>query len=745
MDISIAFLPHLKYIADELIPETPKKTYRIWVPFSKKASVGYMLGALLSDFLRRQGKNENFQFIVNVPIDENSDKSYRINEELIGADFLHEWFNYHYGLWTPKPEIRNKVRVNTIDLIHQACPKHIDCILFFQEEIPKPTTHWLQLFHYSLEAEGKLVVIKGPLSKPIQEKYFIKTGVEWLFEKKNTENTLHEAAETFLWVDKLIKHKSIRIQSTIKKEVLETIVNIFPYPFLITDSNKAVVGYSGNISRVINKPSIGDRIAALFTEPACQKIQWLLENSVSSKNIFWTNYQHKKGGIHFQLGVLKQTIGDKQELSFIFFREGETVDKIHDDLKLREEWMVSQFQLESYSAEMEQLNQQLSSKNTELIQQFQESNKINKKLEIEKESRRKLEIIALKTHSAVILTNNKQEIEWVNESFIQLTGYQLAELIGKNPRIFQGEGTDKQTISRIAKGLKKKQEVREVILNYHKNGSPYWVELSITPVLDDQGNITHFISIQQDVTEKIQTQQVLEQLTMQLSLQNEDLMNYSYIVSHNLRAPIANIMGLLDLCADKEQMEKDHDSILEMLRSSADQLNQTMTDLTETLLSRFEQYYDIQKVNIQYFCEQFKQRMQSIGGQYPIEFRFSFETEVIETEVSILEASFTELLKNSIENRKQDHTMTITISTFSMGSYHVIEWKDNGEGFNQSIFNIRNSGMYLKFSNKAMGKGLGLFILQSKLRSIGGFIEMEGKENEGVVVRLCFPRVQHKH
>jgi PAS domain S-box-containing protein len=91
-------------------------------------------------------------------------------------------------------------------------------------------------------------------------------------------------------------------------------------------------------------------------------------------------------------------------------------------------------------------------------------------------------------------------IVYVNQAMARATGYTRAELIGKSPKIFQGEDTDAAVASRILKRLAAGEHVEETILNYTKDGTPYWAELNISPVRDDNGETIAYLSIQKDLT-----------------------------------------------------------------------------------------------------------------------------------------------------------------------------------------------------------------------------------------------------
>ncbi len=93
-------------------------------------------------------------------------------------------------------------------------------------------------------------------------------------------------------------------------------------------------------------------------------------------------------------------------------------------------------------------------------------------------------------------------IVYVNPAFERMTGYAPAEVLGRTPRVLQGPGSDRAALDRIRTALKSWKPSREVLLNYRKDGSPFWVDLSIVPIANEDGWYTHWLSIQRDVTEQ---------------------------------------------------------------------------------------------------------------------------------------------------------------------------------------------------------------------------------------------------
>jgi len=162
----------------------------------------------------------------------------------------------------------------------------------------------------------------------------------------------------------------------------------------------------------------------------------------------------------------------------------------------------------------EALLEEIRSSNEELLALQEENNRVaallrdqNDQLKYNEGRLKLLSMVASKTDNAVIITDRNGGIEWVNPGFTKISGYTLDEVKGRKPgHILQGPDTDPATVQRIREQLGSRQSFREEILNYNKNGTPYWLSLSITPVLDLFGEVEKFIAIELDITERKETE-----------------------------------------------------------------------------------------------------------------------------------------------------------------------------------------------------------------------------------------------
>jgi PAS domain S-box-containing protein len=115
----------------------------------------------------------------------------------------------------------------------------------------------------------------------------------------------------------------------------------------------------------------------------------------------------------------------------------------------------------------------------------------------------RLSLVASKTNNAVFITDENEKTVWINDSVEKMTGYRRRELIGKKPgEVLMGTDTDQKILHRISKRLKKRLPVSEVLKNYKKDGSAFWINIDIAPVIKDN-KLENFIGIGADITELI--------------------------------------------------------------------------------------------------------------------------------------------------------------------------------------------------------------------------------------------------
>jgi PAS domain S-box-containing protein len=189
-----------------------------------------------------------------------------------------------------------------------------------------------------------------------------------------------------------------------------------------------------------------------------------------------------------------------------FFATGKTVNESYDLVTKKREILNT---LLSSSAERDIKGRIVSS--MAVITDITEMKKLEKEVE-------KLAMIARRTSNAVILTDTKANIIWVNEGFERITEYSREEVIGKKPReILQGSETDSTINAKVRELLNSRKPARYEVLNYAKSGRKYWLDIEIQPIFNEQQQLVNFMAIELDITEQKLAQQKLQQLHDELN------------------------------------------------------------------------------------------------------------------------------------------------------------------------------------------------------------------------------------
>jgi len=142
---------------------------------------------------------------------------------------------------------------------------------------------------------------------------------------------------------------------------------------------------------------------------------------------------------------------------------------------------------------------------------------ISDRLEAQKQIN-KLSAVVEQSANSVIITNTRGEIEYINSMFTKLTGYTFDEVLGKNPRIVKSGQTPDSIYRTLWKTISKGKVWSGELMNKSKNGKHFWINSTITPLKDSKGNITHYVGINLDITERIKDHQKMDDLSNRLQM-----------------------------------------------------------------------------------------------------------------------------------------------------------------------------------------------------------------------------------
>jgi PAS domain S-box-containing protein len=364
----------------------------------------------------------------------------------------------------------------------------------------------------------------------------------------------------------------------------------------------------------------------------------------------------------------------------------------------------------------------------------------------EEEQRLKLlETVITQTKDAVIITESEKsdktipKIVFVNPAFTEMTGYKSQEVIGKTPIVFMGRKSVKNDISKLSKALKGREEFKFETLNHKKNGEEYWVNFSMIPITNQEGNHSHWISIQRDITEEKKQEKEKEQLIRELTQNNKDLKQFSYITSHNLRAPLSNLTGLLNLMHEYPVENPELREIINGFSTSTNLLNETINDLVKVVIIKDNPSIDKEEVLIKDVFENvFNQLSYLISLHKPI-LKIELEkVSILNINKAYLESILLNLFTNAIKYRSPKRILRIFVSSKEVNNMIVLTFKDNGIGIDLERNRDKIFGLYQRFHNYSDSKGLGLYLVKSQVESMGGTISVESEVDKGTTFTIIF-------
>lgn len=225
-------------------------------------------------------------------------------------------------------------------------------------------------------------------------------------------------------------------------------------------------------------------------------------------------------------------------------------------------------------------------------------------------------------------------------------------------------------------------------------------------------------------TQKIQT------TTDELMLSNAELEKFAYVASHNLRAPVVNIISLLSLYNKENPSAADNSYIIDKLESTTKNLHNTLKDLIQVVSSK-SVGMDTQELNIERVYEEVKESISELINSTETTIYTHFEVKEIYYSHKVLTSILINLLTNSIKYRRPEVPAIIEVSTRVKNNKIELRVTDNGLGINLKKHGEKLFGLFQRFNTNIEGSGIGLHIVKKQVETLGGEIKVESTVNVG--------------
>jgi len=285
--------------------------------------------------------------------------------------------------------------------------------------------------------------------------------------------------------------------------------------------------------------------------------------------------------------------------------------------------------------------------------------------------------------NGIVITDSNADVIWINDSFTNLTGYRFAEIVGKNVRILKSGVMDKKYYYNLWEIIKSGKVWQGEIINKKKNGDLYTEEMTITPVRIDGEEITHYIALKQDITERKKYELELKETKEAAEAANKLKSSFLANMSHELRTPMVGILGYADIL----NHELEATEFKEMASNLYESGNRLMDTLNLILhLSKLEANkleIEAEVVNVDAVIQSVVKQFQKMAELRNLYINYSPAPHIhCFLEAKMLKDVLTNLVSNAI---RFTNNGGVTIELKNSGSLAIINVKDTGIGISNEV------------------------------------------------------------
>jgi len=323
------------------------------------------------------------------------------------------------------------------------------------------------------------------------------------------------------------------------------------------------------------------------------------------------------------------------------------------------------------------------------------------------------------------------KFEYANERFSEMTGYSSGDLTSPNFSIYKiiQEADDKAHHAIEARGRGDYSPKSYNLMVKTKSGETSFLAINTCVLQDERGDFTLGIAL--DISESIQARNQLEEAVASLEKKTDELKEFAHLASHNLRAPVTNLSGLLEHYNHEDPTDAINPVIVEKFSKSVEQLNLTLEEMHQVLRVRAKEDFDIRTVNLEEVLKGIEIQLSEKIRSSAFQIQTHFEIDHVKYERSHLENLFLNLISNAIKYRREDVQPYIRISSKRFTDHVKIVFHDNGIGIDLDKHGKNIFGMYKRFHTNPDGRGLGLYLVKRQLSALGSNISVESKLGEG--------------
>lgn len=373
---------------------------------------------------------------------------------------------------------------------------------------------------------------------------------------------------------------------------------------------------------------------------------------------------------------------------------------------------------------------------------------VNARFETERRQAYLNEIFEQAPVGITILRGPNYIVDLANPGICEIWGKRYEDVIGRPvlealPEV-EGQGIRELLDGVFTTGVPFVANELGVMLDRNGVMEEVFINFVYQPMRDEEGNVTGIIAVAIDVNEQVQSRRKLEEMNRELLATNADLDNFVYSASHDLKAPISNIEGLVraleEYLPEESAASTDIQKVLLLIQNSVDRFKKAIGDLTEVAKIQRADKSDVGDVNLNEIISDMLLDFESLieVKNAVIETSLSPEAE-IEFSAKNMRSVVYNLISNALKYSSPERQPNIRISTEVAPEFVVLTVADNGLGLNPAD-KMKIFSMFKRLHDHVEGSGIGLYIVKRIVENAGGHIELESEIGRGATFKVYFPR-----
>ncbi len=333
-------------------------------------------------------------------------------------------------------------------------------------------------------------------------------------------------------------------------------------------------------------------------------------------------------------------------------------------------------------------------------------------------------------------------IIFANQAFLNTTGYEMHEVIGRNCRFLQGPDTEAEAVASVRTAIRDKTDIAVELQNYRKDGTMFWNALFVSPIFDRSGKLLYYFGSQLDITRRREAETALRR-----AQKMEAIGQLTGGIAHDFNNLLQVIIGNLQLArtvVDRpEKLSRYHDGVMNAAEKAK--------SLTQQLLAfSRKQPLEARIVNLNRVISELRDLLsKTLGSHIEIELNLASDLANAQIDIIQLEMALINILANARDAMPNGGRVTISTSNITViqggpgghkGNYVQLSVHDSGEGMSPDVLTHITEPF---FTTKEVGKGTGLGLAQVYgfvKQSDGGF-GVDSELGKGTTIRLTFPVV----